>query len=89
MTKQVIWTNKVLQAFIVEGNLSEDEILIMTTRAKGWTITQQSLKFNMSKSKIDKIIARLKVKYDIVQKDNQDTMPVRRSSAEEVYMDNN
>lgn len=87
MTKQVIWTEKTLQTFIKEGNLSDDEILIMTTRAKGWTITQQSMAFNFSKSKIDKIIARLKVKYDAVQKENSDTMPKRRQSAKETYMD--
>lgn len=86
MTKQVIWTEKTLQTFIKEGNLSDDEILIMTTRAKGWTITQQSMAFNFSKSKIDKIIARLKVKYDAVQKENSDTMPERRQSAKETYM---
>lgn len=87
MSHQVVWTDKVLQTFIKEGNLSDDEILIMTTRVKGWTITKQSMSFHMSKSKIDKMVARLKVKYDAVQRDNPDTMPERKFSAKETYMD--
>lgn len=40
MTKQVIWTEQVLETFIREANLNEIEEKIMRTRAEGWTQEQ-------------------------------------------------
>lgn len=42
--------------------------MIMRTRVNGCTITKQSYELNMSESNIKKIIARLKKKYDSVEK---------------------
>lgn len=58
----------------------------MRTRVKGWTITKQAMELGMSEAKVNKIIARLKVKYDNVQKYNP-MLPPRKNSAEETYMD--
>lgn len=66
--------------------LSEEEYSIMETRLMGWTITKQSMELCMSESKINKIIARLKKKYDSVQP-YSDILPVRKNSAQEIYMD--
>lgn len=60
--------------------------MIMRTRADGWTRTEQSVKLCMSMSKIDKIISRLKRKYDEVQRFDP-VLPPRKESAEELYMD--
>lgn len=88
MTRQVIWTKLIVETFIKEGNLTKDEEMILRTRADGWTITKQSMEFGMSKSTVDKIIKRLKKKYDIVQKHSA-ILPPRKESAKELYMDEN
>lgn len=68
MTHQVPWNKVILEEFIRIGCLSETEEMIMRTRVHGWTITKQSYELNMSESNIKKIIARLKKKYDSVEK---------------------
>lgn len=70
MTKQVLWTRAIADEFIKQAMLSDDEILILETRIKGYTRVQQSMKLGVSVSTVDKIIKRLKAKYDNVQKSN-------------------
>lgn len=86
MTKQVIWSKLVLERFIQEGNLTKDEEAIMRTRVAGWTITKQAMELGMSESKVSNIIARIKKKYDVVQKYDP-ILPPRKESAKELYMD--
>lgn len=86
MTKQVAWSKIILEEFISEALLTEEEEIIMRTRIKGWTITKQSMELGMSEAKVNKIIAELKKKYDNVQKYNP-ILPPRKSSKEELYMD--
>lgn len=86
MAKQVPWNKIILEKFIEVAMLNEEEEAIMRTRVEGWTITRQALELGMSESKVSKIIARLKIKYDNVQK-YEPLLPPRRSSAEETYMD--
>lgn len=88
MSKQVIWTKLILEEFIEQANLTKEEEMIIRTRAAGWTRTQQALEFDMSLSTIDRIISRLKVKYDEVQRFSL-ILPKRKDSAEELYMDSN
>ena len=88
MSRQVPWNLIILEEFIRIGALTEDEEAIMRTRVAGWTRTKQSMELHMSMSKIDKLISRLKVKYDNVQPYSP-ILPPRRSSAAETYMDEN
>lgn len=67
MTNEVVWTKIVLERFIEQANLSEDEEIVMRTRAAGWSRTKQAMELNLSVSTIDRIISRLKRKYDEVQ----------------------
>ena len=86
MSHQVLWTKVIVEEFVKEGCLSKEEEEILRTRAAGWTRVKQSVTFNMSLQKIDKIIKKLKVKYDEVQK--YDTLlPPRKFSEKELYMD--
>lgn len=87
MTKQVIWTETTLANFIRYANLSEDEIFIMTTRAKEWTITKQAMEMHRSASSIARAVKRLKAKYDVAQREHPDELPQRKESAVELYMD--
>ena len=86
MTKQVIWTEQVLETFIREANLSEIEEKIMRSRVEGWTRTKQAMQLHLSLSTIDYYIKILKIKYDAVARENP-AMPPRRQSAKELYMD--
>lgn len=89
MTHQVPWNKVILEEFIRIGCLSKTEEMIMRTRVHGWTITKQSYELNMSESNIKKIIARLKKKYDNVEKYSPLLLPPRKHCAKELYMDEN
>lgn len=86
MAKQVIWTKFIYDTFVREGCLTRFEQEIMRTRIDGMTVLQQAEHLHCSKSTVEKTIAALKKRYDEVQKLCPD-LPVRRSSAQELYMD--
>ena len=86
MSKQVPWNKIILEEFIELACLSNTEEMIIRTRVKGWSITEQSHKLHMSESSIKRIIARLKVKYDNVQ-EYSPILPKRKSSVAETWMD--
>ena len=88
MSHQVIWAKFILERFIDVGNLTKDEEAVMRTRAAGWTRTEQSMKLGMSISTIDRIIKRLKVKYDRAQKYDV-LLPPRKQSSQGLYIDEN
>lgn len=48
MTKQVLWTKAVLEAFIEEGNLNSRQEFIVRTRAKGYSIACQAEELHLS-----------------------------------------
>lgn len=86
MAKQVVWNKPILDEFIKLAELNNDEIEIMRTRMQGMTRTEQARNLGMSLSTIDRIISRLKIKYDSVQPFS-DILPQRKFSAKETYMD--
>lgn len=88
MSKQVIWSKLILERFIEQACLTKEEEMIMRTRVDGWTITKQACELHMSEAKVSKIIARLKKKYDAVQKYDM-ILPPRKNSVKETFMDNN
>ena len=89
MTRGVSWNKVSFDTFAELGMLTDDERAVLETRIKGWTRTKQSRELNMSMATLDRTIARIKRKYDEVQPHASDVLPVRRISAEEIYMDNN
>jgi hypothetical protein len=68
MTNEVIWTKLILERFIDLANLTQDEEIVIRTRVAGWSRVKQAMELNLSVSSIDRIINRLKRKYDEVQK---------------------
>ena len=68
MTNEVIWAKIVLERFIELASLTEDEEMVIRTRVAGWSRVKQAMELNLSISSIDRIISRLKRKYDEVQK---------------------
>ncbi len=67
MTRQVLWTRTVLEAFISEGNLNRRQEYIIRTRVKGHSIAEQALHLHLSVDQVNKEIAKLKKIYDITQ----------------------
>lgn len=89
MAHQVLWTDKLTENFIKLAALSEDEAYVMRTRARGYTVTQQAISLNKSEATIHRMIAKLKKKYDAVQKEHPEVFPVRKTSKVETFMDEN
>lgn len=66
-----------MDEFISLASLSEDEELIIRARAAGWSRVKMCHEFNMSLAAIDRIVSRLKRKYDAVQP-YSDKLPMRK-----------
>lgn len=87
MSKQVPWNSDILNNFCSLALLNEEEIFIMETRIRGWSVSRQGMELGLSESAVAKRIALLKKKYDRVQEQHPDKLPPRRFSAKETWMD--
>jgi len=67
MTKDIIWTKAVVEAFIEEGNLNSRQEYIVRTRARGYTIPKQADELHLSVDQVNKDIAEIKRIYDAAQ----------------------
>lgn len=74
--KSITLTKRIVEIFIEEAMLSDDEIKVLEMRAKQVPVARQAQIMNMSESSINRITKRLKEKYDIVQKYNPE-LPLR------------
>lgn len=88
MSKEVPWNKIIVETFVEDAMLTKEEEMVLRTRVAGWTRTKQARELNISIATLDRIIARLKVKYDNVQKFNP-ILPPRRMSEAERYLDDN
>ena len=83
--KQVLWTKKLVDTYIKEGMLTEEEEKeVLLLRVKGYTIAKQAELLNVSKSKVNRITRRLKIKYDALQ-DTIKELPKRKETTKELY----
>ena len=89
MSHEVVWTERVEKFFAEKGNLTEHERKILHLRVMGLTRTQ--IKFYLDDGTevwtIDRIVKKLKKRYDVVQKEYPDILPVRKECEQEAYMD--
>ena len=84
MTKTVIWTKAILEAFIEEGNLNPRQEYIIRSRAQGLSIVEQAEHLNLSVDQVNKDIATLKKIYDVTQR-NSKILPKRKKNKKELY----
>lgn len=77
MSRQVIWTDTILDEYMREAVLSEFEIDVLKAHVRGVGRVEMAIRFNCSVSTIDRIIARLKRKYDVAALYNP-LLPVRK-----------
>ena len=82
--KQVLWTKKIIETFIKGGMLTEEEKEVLLLRVKGYTIAETSELMNISDSKVNRIIRRLKIKYDNLQGTIKE-LPKRKETTKELY----
>lgn len=66
MAHQVRWNKIILEEFIELANLSEAEEIVIRTRVAGWSRLEQCDRLGISTATLDRIIKRLKIKYDEV-----------------------
>lgn len=85
MSKQVAWNKVVLEEFIEMGGLTPLEEQIIRTRVAGWSRVEQSMKFGLSIATVDRVIARLKRKYDNCQMYSP-LLPPRKNNASELNL---
>ncbi len=83
MAKQVPWNKLILEEFIELALLNSEEEFVIRTRIAGWSIDQQADKLNVSNSSVNRIIRRLKLKYDKVQK-HSSILPIRKQKKSEL-----
>lgn len=86
MSHEVPWNKIIVETFISEALLSEEEEMVIRTRVAGWSRTKQAEELGISLSTLDRTIKLLKIKYDKVAKYNP-LLPPRKNSAEETWMD--
>lgn len=83
MAKEVEWSRIVLDEFISEAMLTQDEELVMRTRMAGWSRQQQADELGVHIRTIDRIISRLKAKYDAAQKYSL-VLPPRKKRGQDI-----
>lgn len=88
MGTKVVWTKETLETFIEEAMIVDElELKVLRTRIAEWSRTKQSQEFNISLSTLDRIIKKLKHKYNVCQKRRPDFYPKPRLSDKEKWMD--
>lgn len=86
IANQIPWNKVIVEEFITQAMLTTDEEWVLRTRVAGWSITKQSIELGMSVSTVNRIVAKLKKKYDRVSVNNP-LLPPRKSSEKETWMD--
>lgn len=77
MTDKLIWNKLILDEFCSIALLSDSERFLVESRIKGLTILEQAEQLNLSVSSVNRMIRRIKDKYDNVQK-YSDVLPKRK-----------
>ena len=88
MKRNIPWTKTLLEDFISEALLTEDEEQILRTRVSGWSIVKQSMEFNMSTATVSRIIKHVNNKYDNLHRQNPSKYPQRKISKYEEALNN-
>lgn len=84
MTKQIMWTKQIVEAFISEAYLNERQAYLIRTRAKGYSIARQAEELCLSVDQVNKDIAKLKKIYDSTQEVSE-VLPKRRKNSKELH----
>lgn len=84
-----VWTDELTEKVIQKLMFSEDEATILKTRVRGYPVSYQAQLLHCSESKVGRMIATMKEKYDELQRQYPDEFPLRKKSKTEKFMDEN
>lgn len=88
MRRKVPWNKTMLEDFISEGLLTEDEEFIMRTRLAGWSQVKQAMERNISTATVSNIVKKLKIKYNELSEQFPDRFPpIRHNHVEDLLDD--
>ena len=88
MGQIIVWTPKLIEEFKKSSCLTDLEEQVLDTRVALISRISASMILHISTSTYDRVVKRLKVKYDVAQKENPN-LPPRKKSQKEIWMDNN
>lgn len=77
MKHQVNWNKTILEDFIEEGLLTEEESKLMRLRTKNKSTVYQANELNVSTATIDRMVVNLKKKYDKLHEQFPERFPKR------------
>lgn len=80
MKPKVPWTKTMLEKFIEEALLNEEEEKILRTRIAGWSIVKQSIEMGMSTASVSRIVKNIQNKYKAIQPQFPDLFPPLKKS---------
>lgn len=72
----VRWTRTIVNEFIEEALLNDEEQKLLRMKAAGWSRVKQGQELNVSLATVDRLNKGLKAKYDAAQK-HSDILPPR------------
>lgn len=85
MKHKVPWNRTLLEDFIKEGLLTEDEEFIMRTRLAGWSQVKQAMERNISTATVSNIVKKLKTRYNELSEQFPDRFPpIRQNDVEDM-----
>lgn len=87
MKPKVPWTKTMLEKFIEEALLNDDEERVLRTRIAGWSIIKQSMEMGMSTASISRIVKSIRDKYVRVQPLYPDIFPPLKQTKYEKALD--
>lgn len=87
MKSKIPWNRTLLEDFIKEGLLTEDEEFIMRTRLAGWSQVKQAMERNISTATVSNIVRRLKDKYNKLSEQFPDRFPPMKQNDVEDILD--
>lgn len=88
MSNKIPRNKFIIETFIEDAMLTEEEEKVLRTRVAGWPRSKQASEYGMSMSTLDRIIRRVKDKYDLAARYNP-KLPPRKTSELEKWMDEN
>ena len=88
MRTTVNWNEDLYMLFISKMMLSRLEREVLRCRIMEYTVTEISDELGVSKSTVDRTVRKLRLKYDRLR-EMDETLPPRRMSDKEQWMDEN
>lgn len=85
MKHQVPWSKTLLNDFIEEGLLTKTETDLMKLRVRNESVQYQAQTLNVSTATIDRMVVKLKIKYDQLHEQFPDRFPKRERSKKEKF----